>query len=288
MLTAEQKEIRQTGIGGSDAPIVCNQSNYMTAVELYFQKTRPLEIEEALPAKELVRSGIYWGDVLEPELIKAYALDRGCEVEIKKETFRSKRYPWMICHIDGIVTGEKPIIVEAKNRHFFVSLKCGEEETDEIANDILIQGAHIAIVMDDHFPGIEKVEFPMYFGGGEFKIFTYTRNEKLESNLIEVEEKFWNEHVLKGIPPEPRFYSDCSKIWPNSNDSVITASSEAMEFLDSYRAAKMKIKELKDAEEKYKVEITKLLGDASVLVDAEGNKLATWKTGKTSRTFRLA
>jgi hypothetical protein len=61
-----------------------------------------------------------------------------------------------------------------------------------------------------------------------------------------------------------------------------------MEFLDSYRAAKMKIKELKDAEEKYKVEITKLLGDASVLVDAEGNKLATWKTGKTSRTFRLA
>ena len=274
MLTAEQKEIRKNYIGGSDAAAIAGMSKYTTPLDVYLDKLGLVEEKEETQP-------MYWGKRLEQVIVDEYARATGHKVE-QIDSQYSKEYPFMIANVDGYIPGEN-VVVECKNVNAFRASQFGPTGTDEMPTEFILQCAHYAIVTN-----CKRVDLAVLLGGNDFRIYQYNRNERLERQLIALERNFWENHVVPRNPPEPVCYRDVLNLWPKSDDKTLTATAQMMSSLDMLRETRMGIKKLEDEEEKYKVEITKLLGDASVLVDAEGNKLATWKTGKTSRTFRLA
>jgi len=226
---------------------------------------------------------MYWGKRLEQVIVDEYSRVTGRNVQ-QVDSIISKEYPFMIANIDGYVP-EENIVVECKNVNAFRANQFGPTDTDEMPTEFILQCAHYAIVTN-----CKRVDLAVLLGGNEFRIYQYNRNERLEKQLVALERNFWENHVIPHIPPEPINYRDVLTLWPKSDDEkTLTATGTMIMALDRMKETKTKIKQLEEEEEKHKVELTKLLGDASVLVDADGNKLATWKTGKTNnRTFRLS
>ncbi len=70
---SEWLEYRKTGIGGSDASVVCGINKYKSPVELWMEKTGQLPYQEAGEAA-------YWGTQLEPMVRTEFTKRTGIEV----------------------------------------------------------------------------------------------------------------------------------------------------------------------------------------------------------------
>lgn len=73
-------EYRKTGIGGSDASVVCGINKYKSPVELWLEKTGQLPYQEAGEAA-------YWGTQLEPVVRSEFTKRTGVARQIKTKFF---------------------------------------------------------------------------------------------------------------------------------------------------------------------------------------------------------
>lgn len=194
-LTDSQKELRKSGIGGSDAAAILNISKYRTVQDVYNDKLGEADGFEGNLATVL-------GNHNEDLIRRLYEVHIKTKLIKPSEAFVHSDYPWMRCNLD-FHSEDNTIVGEIK---FTSSYKqWGDEGTDEIPNEYLIQCAHNCIVSESHF-GISYTKFPCIalinkFGKWEMKEYFYTRNAKLEKVLIHAEDKFWNDNVLKQIQP---------------------------------------------------------------------------------------
>lgn len=274
MLTEEQKQIRKTGIGGSDAAAICGLNKYCTPLQVYLEKTEDVTDKED-------NHFMYWGRAMEPVLLEEYQRLTG-HVVTTTDTLRSQEYPWMIANLDGYVEAEG-IVVEVKNVSAYRAKEFGEQFTDEVPTEYLMQMAHYAIVAN-----AKRVDLAVLIGGNDFRVYSYKRNDILEEQLIRIESNFWNENVLKKIPPEPKTYEEAMQMWPAKVEgakvsSVVVSNEKVSAALDEIKMLQENIKELKEQESKRKAEICFLLEDGEILMSPDGAKLATWKTQDSTR-----
>ena len=106
-------EERLTGIGGSDAPLVCGESSFGNAHDVYLQKKQlapPIESNDRMEAGTRFESAItdWWSD------------HRGIKVVKPEEMLRHPKYPWMVCHVDGLLYENEDLslptgVLEVKN-----------------------------------------------------------------------------------------------------------------------------------------------------------------------------
>ena len=78
-------EYRKTGIGGSDASVVCGVNKYRSPVELWLEKTGQLPYQEAGEAA-------YWGTQLEPVVRSEFTKRTGIEVKLVKQLLQSEEH----------------------------------------------------------------------------------------------------------------------------------------------------------------------------------------------------
>jgi putative phage-type endonuclease len=273
MLTPEQKELRRTGIGGSDAAAIAGLSRYKRNIDVYLEKFNLIkDDEESEPA--------YWGSVLEELIAQEYVKRTGKEVVREENLLRSEKYPWMIANVDRIIKGEKALL-ECKTCSAFKHKEWGADGSDEIPDEYLIQCAHYAIVYDAKY-----VDIALLMGGQHYGIYNYQRNKKLEDSLIEIEHDFWHNHYLKQMPPEPKNYADACKLFGNELGTSKKANEEIEKEIYRYYQAKQQIKVLTAQADSYKTTICSYLGNNSILINDFGLELATWKT-KTMNRFNL-
>lgn len=270
MLTEEQKELRKTGIGGSDAAPVAGLSRYKSNVDVYLEKLGLAELSGENEAS-------YWGSVLEEIIIKEYMKQNNIEVIRKNELLKSSKYPWMIANIDGYIP-EKNAILECKTTNSMKAAEWGEELTDDLPTEYLLQCAHYRIVTDCNF-----VAIAVLIGGQKYKQYIYEKNAKLEEKLIKAEHDFWHNHVLPQEPPKIKKYEDACKLFKIANETSKKADLKIEEQLKSYSDALMGIKKLKEQADFLKANLAEYLGDSSILEDELGRILATWKNKKTNR-----
>ena len=130
-------EYRKTGIGGSDASVVCGISRYKSPVELWMEKT------EQMPPQE-VGEAAYWGNQLELLVREEFTKRTGIPVRKPSVILQSQEYPFMLANLDG--TCEHPVygtcIFEAKTASAY---KAGEWE-DSIPDEYMIQIQHYMAV----------------------------------------------------------------------------------------------------------------------------------------------
>ena len=96
----EWLDIRQQGIGSSDAAVAVGLSPYKSALSLWLEKTGRKQPED-LSAKEAV----LWGTVLEPVLASVYAERTGRKVRRVNAVLQHPEYPYLLANLDREVIG---------------------------------------------------------------------------------------------------------------------------------------------------------------------------------------
>lgn len=262
---ADWLEYRKTGIGGSDASVVCGISRYKSPVELWMEKTGQLPPQEAGEAA-------YWGTMLESVVREEFTKRTSIEVSKPSVILQSEEHPFMLANVDGIC--EHPelgaCIFEAKTASAY---KAGEWE-DTIPDEYMCQVQHYMAVT-----GYQGAYIAVLIGGNTFRWKFVERDEELISMLLELESTFWN-HVQDRTPP-PLDGSDASKKFlserfPSSTPSShITLPDAAADLLAQYDEACEELEIVTEKKQRAENLLKEMMGSNEVGV--AGGRVITWK-----------
>jgi len=275
MLTDEQRAKRHKGIGASDTPIIMGYSTYKTPYQLYLEKIGASESDTEITEQQ------YWGNALEPIIIKRFAEENDVKITFP-DTVYHPEYPFIFANLDGWIESENAV-VEAKTVNSFQRKEWDLALTDGIPLVYLIQIAKQCLVSN-----AARGYCAVLIGGMEYKQFIYERDAALENLILKADLEFWH-CVLNRIEPDPVSTSDCRLKFPTpQSDKVIHSNFRTTNALAGLMNVKASIKDLTEQEDKYKMELMSHMADAEYLLGQEGEILATWKaTKKGTRVFNI-
>ena len=255
---------RKNYLGGTDLAAIAGLSLYRTALDVYLDKTSDDITCET-------NAAMRWGNLLEDVVAKEYSEVTGQSTEIEPNTIYHPEYKFLGANIDRWV-GDKEYVLECKTAGFIKAKEWGDLGTDQIPESYLVQVAHYAAICD-----VPKVDIAVLIGGQDFRIYTYERNKELEDKLIKIACNFWHNHIEKRIPPKCVSTRDTFNLFPQSNYHEIVAEDNIIEKWEQLKAAKEEEVRISDTIEKLKTDIQEFMKDYDVLIDNQGNVIATWK-----------
>lgn len=275
MLTEQQRAMRHKGIGASDTPIIMGYSTYKTPYQLYLEKTGSINPDEEITEQQ------YWGNALEPLIIKRFSEENGCNITFP-DTVYHPNYPFIFANLDGWIESENAVI-EAKCANSFQRKEWDMALTDGIPLVYLIQVAKQCAITN-----ATRGYCAVLIGGMEYKQFIYERDTVLEELIIESDKQFWH-CVQNRIEPDPMNTSDCRLKFPTpSPDKISNSNFRTENALVGLMDVKAIIKDLTDQEDKLKMQLMSHMGDAEYLMGQYGELLATWKANKKgTRVFNI-
>lgn len=99
----EWHELRKLGIGGSEASIILNENPYKTKLELFEEKLNQSK------GKDLSNNEAVQKAQLEPLIRQIFAIENKDNYEVLEDdnTYFSKKYPFMLANIDGLLIDKK-------------------------------------------------------------------------------------------------------------------------------------------------------------------------------------
>jgi len=265
---------RKNYLGGTDLAAICGLNPYRTALDVYLDKTSDDISEET-------NAAMRWGNLLEDVVAKAYSEDTGYDVEIEPNMIYHPQYSFLGANIDRWV-GNKEFVLECKTAGFTKAKEWGDSGTDQIPESYLVQVAYYGAICD-----VPKVDIAVLIGGQDFRIYTYNRNKDLEDKIIKIGINFWHNHIKKRIPPKCVNTRDTFNLFPQSNNKEILAQNDIIAKLEELKIAKMSEEQIQKTIEKLKVEIQEFMQDYDVLIDNNGNVIATWKNTSPRSCFDL-
>ncbi len=275
MLTDEQRARRHEGIGASDTPIIMGYSSYKTPYQLYLEKVGDLQCDDEVTEQQ------YWGNALEPLIIRRFSEENEVEITFPDTVFHPE-YPFIFANLDGWIESEYAV-VEAKSANSFQRKEWDMALTDGIPLVYLIQIAKQCAITD-----ATRGYCAVLIGGMEYKQFIYERDKALEELIIEADKQFWL-CVQNRKEPEPISTSDCRlKFRTASPEKIASSTFKTGSALAELMNVKLRLKELEKNEDTFKMHLMSHMGDAEYLVGQDGELLATWKaTRKGTRVFNI-
>lgn len=276
MTKQEWLEKRRTGIGGSDVAAILGLNPWVTPLQVYQNKKGLWESEET-PSMD-------WGTRLEPVIRQKYCDVTGNQVSFDLPIFEHPEHKFMHASIDGLVMeeGNPAIVLECKTAR--TDIGWGDPGTDQIPEYYQTQVQHYMTVLN-----VNRCDVAVLIGGSDFRIYHVSNNPELAELLIEEEKDFWENHVLKDIPPEPRTAEDLQMIFPQSNGNSLEVSDEQKDLLDAvkrYSQNRAQISQLEKTIQEDENLIKKVMGDNEIL-NLKGKKIFSWKSTKPTKKFDL-
>jgi putative phage-type endonuclease len=198
-LTKKQLEIRKTGIGGSEVAAILGICQYRTIHDIWLQKTGRKEPDDLSGNNK-----VELGHMLETPLAKKYAKENKCKITRLKQTLRHPLYSWLVASPDGVFIYEDKIL-EIKTATYPGKL-WGASGTDIVPMNYILQVQHYMNVIGAVKECIIK-ETDIYaciFASKKNEVFrTYTikRDDLIINYITEKLGIFWNDYVLKDMPP---------------------------------------------------------------------------------------
>src|SRR5690606_33475394 len=219
MSTEEWLRTRKKGIGGSDASVVLGFNPWKSPFELYIEKTSD-------DIRELDSEAVYWGTVLEDVIAEEFTRRTGKKVRRQNKVFIHPAYDFTIPTNDRDVVGEKALL-ECKTTSAF---NADAWECEHIPPAYICQLQHYMAVL-----GYEKAYIAVLIGGQKFIWKELKRDDEFIELMIQEEKNFWENHVLKGVPPEidgtPSATELLNKMYPVDNGETIVLPSDDAEML---------------------------------------------------------
>ncbi len=249
---AEFLKRRKKGIGGSDVGAILGVDRYRDALDVYVDKTQE--------RRDIDNPAMERGRMMEGVVSQKYIQASGRRLKPGKFR-RHRKYPFLIGNPDRIIVAEgKPPHDSMENGTGVLELKTANQY---VFKQMKAEGLPQSYLLQlQHYMGICGVEWGA-FGvlcpdPWEFVTFELAFDEKLFEQVADVLERFWADHVQRGIPPipEPVDWTDAPSV---EDQEVVTIEDPAWEgAVDLYREAKRMLKLGKEHED-YAKEQMKLL-----------------------------
>ncbi|QXW30928.1 YqaJ viral recombinase family protein [Aeromonas sanarellii] len=264
-------DIRQQGIGSSDAAAAVGLSPYKCPLTLWLEKTARKAAED-ISHKETV----LWGIELEPVLAQVYAKRTGYRVRRVNAILQHPDHAFMLANLDREVVGHSdgPGILEIKTASYH-SAPLWE---DGIPVAYQCQVLHQLAVT-----GHAWAEVAVLIGGQDFRIYRIERDEEKIRDLTQREALFW-QRVVQDIQPEPDGSDDAANalswLFPRDDGQTVDLS-DSPEFNRLFGEL-LQLREQKEAvelqESQIKQRLQATLGEATAGLFASGK--ITWKRSK--------
>ncbi len=260
MLTPQQIEMRQHGVGASETAALLELSPYEGPLDVWCAKptaSRPpskrKEDEDWSPAEV--------GSFLEDGIRALYQAKTGRALLAPKETFRHPRFPHVLASPDGL-----PLVGATDRRGLEIKLVGSRMvhhwAEDSVPDYVRIQCAQNMAVFDA--PAWDVIAL---LGGTRAIVRTIERDAGLEEALVEAVEGFWSAYIEGDTPPPARTIEERERFlrdrYPAENVHNILgeASEEDLAELAELREVKAKIAPLEAREKELTVSICERLGN---------------------------
>lgn len=257
---------RKGYIGGTDVAPICGLSKYKTPFSVWNEKVNGISnfeptIESRVGLANENLAGELYTEETKVQLIKP------------TDSKTHKYYEWIKGHFDFIRKDDNNI-VDAKTCTLHRAKEFGENLSDEMPVDYLLQIAWYAMIQDCEFSDLAVI-----IGNSQFKILRYVRRHDFEERIIKLCKFFWDEYVLKEIPPPPKNIEDTKLLWPVSYaDKAAIATIEDIENFEKYVEIDEEIKELEEERNELKLKLIESIKDNETLITSDGQKLLTYKS----------
>ena len=247
---AEWLESRKKGIGGSDAAAIAGFNKWKSPIVVYMEKIGEVKSESSN------QEAAYWGNVMEETVAKEFSLRTGMKVRKRNAILQHPEHPFMLANVDRLIVGKNEGL-ECKTASEYLR---DDWEGEEIPMAYLLQCQHYMAVT-----GADAWWIAVLIGGNKFVHKKIDRDEELIENLIQIEKEFWEEHVLRKVPPEIDG-SDASTEWikatyPDADpDTEMELDTESDKLLEALEVIKAEEKELNEQKKKYENQLKEKLG----------------------------
>ena len=261
-------------IGGSDIASILNISPWRSAVELWEDKRKP---RVQGPERKVLTRGKRWESVV-AEMLVAELERQGHKVEIVNANARyvDPKFPMFACEIDFEVRldGEQEITnVELKTVHPFKLKEWGDSGTDSAPIWYMAQA-----MWGLGITGRRRCIIAALFGADDLKTYPVDRDEATINAMRDRAAKFWSEHVLPGVPPNPVRLSDLDVLHPQESEAnALLADDELTAKVLRLRAIDKEIKARTAEAEALEFDIKLVMGPCSEVIVADSSAI-TWKS----------
>ena len=258
---------RTEGIGGSDVSAITGISKYATPYSVWLDKIgESSEVEQ--------NHAMRMGNLLEPIVVQLFQEDYGISTR-RAGLMRSRQHPFMQVTVDRLTADGG--ILECKTSTGWLS---SEWEDGQVPDHAELQVQHGLAVTGRSHAWVAGL-----LDGRDFFVRRVDRDDALIAQLIEIERKFWEEHVLArqdppvtavDLPQLRSQFSDAESVSVSAELSELTVL--RAEYEEARDAEKAAVKAKDDAAAK----IRKLAGHADTIVDHENR---AWFTVKQNGAF---
>lgn len=264
---------RHEYIGGSDIAKIMGLSRWGTPLSLWAEKT------QKIPAKDLSDvEAVELGTDLEEFVAKKFTQKTGKAVRRSPKLYQHPSYPYMVAHVDRLVTGSDELL-ECKTCSLF---KKDEWENDEIPQEYILQ-----VMWYLGITGRRIGHIAVLIGGQSFKYKQIEFDSELFDTMVESAKEFW-QHVQDNTPPAVMasddetlkdLYADHSEImielYPTDEETAQAAQTfeERIAYLQEVKAH---IKSLQDEQKEIETHIKDIIKDSLGIKTPK--YVVTWKS----------
>ena len=264
MPRGEWLELRRQGIGGSDAAAIVGLDRYRSAFDVYADK---LGLKQEQPDNEAMRQGRDLEDYVAQRFMEA----TGKKVRRRNTILQHPEHHWMLGNIDRWVIGENAGL-ECKTTSVLNRAKFSQ---GEFPPNYYVQCVHYMAVT-----GAERWYLGVLVLNKAFHVFAIERDENEIAALIEAEKHFWENHIMKQIPPAPDGSETTSELikqlFPEAKERKEVALFGYEDKIEEYLKLDAQVKELAKKRDALKQELQLALADAEI-GRAQGY-IVEWKT----------
>jgi putative phage-type endonuclease len=243
---------RRTGIGGSDAAAILGLNPYFSPFDVYADK---LGLRPDQDDNEAMRQGRDFED---------YVARRFMEQENKKvrrvnAILTSEKNFFMIGNVDRLVVGEDAGL-ECKTTSVLNKEKFN---MGEYPPNYYAQSVHYMAVT-----GAQKWYIAVLVLNKGFHVFEIQRDENEIAALVEAERQFWENHVLKEIPPSPDGMDSTTEtikaMFPRAHEFETTALYGEESVIQNYLDLDSQISVLEKRRDAFKQSLQLSMGAAEI------------------------
>lgn len=202
-LTDDQLRERRAYLGGTDAAALAgvNPPAWSQPIDVYLDKVGLAPARSASAAMSL-------GSRLEPVVADLFTEATGIGLRRRTAPVRSRQYPWAGGHLDRMAADGA--VFEAK------WAMRSDGWGDSWRREHLEEGVWLdppAVIVPPHYDvqvqhylavtGRGHAYLAVLLGYGDFRWYRIARRQGFIDKLMELEERFWHDHVLAQVPPDP-------------------------------------------------------------------------------------
>lgn len=262
------QQLRKTGIGGSEVAAILGLDEFSSPYKVWLNKTGR---ESSNVDNKHTRAGL----ILESAVADYFEQETQYHVVKASAKQRTVIHP---TYKFAVGTPDRRYV--QNSRKGILECKTTQHSYDAVPDKWFIQLQWYLGVVDMPFGSVAWLE-----RGLDFKYKEYEFDQDFFMYLIENVSRFWNDNVIKNVPPDPVNSADIELMFSRHREgAVMEATPEILSAYQELVTTRDAIKALESTETELTELIKTVMRDNEVIQSA-GKPLITWRSPKPSQVF---